>query len=59
VLVPDDPAQIKYAVDTIRYDMEVTTLQLVEEIFGYTFSVPIKADFKVGRWWGDNSRKLA
>jgi uracil-DNA glycosylase family 4 len=59
VLVPDDPAQIKWHRDIIKYDFEVTTIQLCEQLFGYKFTVPMVADFKIGRHWGDNSRRIA
>jgi hypothetical protein len=59
VLVPDNDDAIRWHRDVIKYDFEVTTIALVEQIFGYRFTTPMVADFKIGRHWGDNSRKLA
>jgi DNA polymerase len=56
LLVPDDDAAIANTAAWLRYDFAVTVPQLVESMFGYRFRLPLVADVKAGRHWGDESR---
>lgn len=53
--VPEDEAMIRWAAQTMRYAFEVDAPRLTAELFGYQYQVPIKADLKIGRFWGDKS----
>jgi uracil-DNA glycosylase family 4 len=56
-LVPDTPEAIAHATAWMKFDMEVTTPQLVKELFGYAFRIPLVADVKAGPHWGYKAPK--
>ena len=56
MLLPCDPGHIEAAKKRIKEIMEVETPQMIEQIFGYKYTVPLIADVKIGRWWGDKGK---
>ena len=56
LLVPDNDEAIANTAAWLKYDFAVTLPQRVQQMFGYTFRVPLVADVKAGYHWGDESR---
>jgi uracil-DNA glycosylase family 4 len=50
---PEDDAERCAA--SLQYSMETNVPALIEELFGYRFSLPLKAEVTIGDYWGDKA----
>lgn len=53
LLVYAPESQAQEVATSLQYAMEVSVPALIEEIFGYRFSLPLKAEITIGNHWGD------